>query len=146
MHKHHIVPKHMGGSDDPDNLITLSVKEHAIAHAKLYLKYGNEKDYLAYKGLRKQIGKDQIFIETSKIGGLNNKNKPKTKAHRANISESNKGQASHWQKGDIKKKKENLSKSMKKNTNSKNHNSPEYRKKQSEAMKIAWEKRKEREK
>jgi hypothetical protein len=35
---------------------------------------------------------------------------------------------------------------MKKNTNSKNHNSPEYRKKQSEAMKIAWKKRKERQK
>jgi hypothetical protein len=134
----------MGGSDDPSNLIVLSIKEHAIAHAKLYLKHGNHKDYLAYKGLRKQIGKEQIFIETSKIGGLNNKNKPKTKAHRSNISQSNKGQASHWQQGDIEKKKENLSKSMQNNTNSKNHKSPEYRKKQSEAMKIAWKKRKER--
>tara|TARA_B100002019_G_scaffold257594_1_gene241791 strand:- start:16516 stop:16926 length:411 start_codon:yes stop_codon:yes gene_type:complete len=136
----------MGGSDDPDNLVTLSVKEHAIAHARLYLKYGNEKDYLAYKGLRKQIGKEQIFIETSRIGGLNNKGKLKTKEHRAKISESNKGQSSHWQKGDIQKKKENSSKAMKNNTNSKNHSSPEYKKKQSEAMKIAWKNRKERQK
>ena len=136
----------MGGSDDPDNLITLSVKEHAIAHARLYLKYGNEKDYLAYKGLRKQIGKEQIFIETSRIGGLNNKGKLKTKEHRAKISESNKVQSSHWQKGDIQKKKENSSKAMKNNTNSTNHSSPEYKKKQSEAMKIAWKKRKERQK
>ena len=145
MHKHHIMPKHMGGSDNPDNLITLSVKEHAVAHAKLYLKHGNLKDYIAYKGLRKQMGKEEIFIETSKIGGLNNKGKPKTKEHRANISKSNKGQSSHWLQGDIQKKKENSSKAMKNNTNSKNHNSPEYRKKQSEAMKKAWKERKKRE-
>jgi len=145
MHKHHIMPKHMGGSDNPDNLITLSVKEHAIAHAKLYLKHGNLKDYIAYKGLRKQMGKEEIFIETSKIGGLNNKGKPKTKEHRVNISKSNKGQSSHWLQGDIQKKKENSSKAMKNNTNSKNHNSPEYRKKQSEAMKKAWKERKKRE-
>ena len=145
MHKHHIMPKHMGGSDNPDNLITLSVKEHAIAHAKLYLKHGNLKDYIAYKGLRKQMGKEEIFIETSKIGGLNNKGKPKTKEHRANISKSHKGQSSHWLQGDIQKKKENSSKAMKNNTNSKNHNSPEYQKKQSEAMKKAWKERKKRE-
>jgi len=27
-HKHHIIPKHMGGSDDPENLIELTIEEH----------------------------------------------------------------------------------------------------------------------
>ena len=40
MHKHHIIPKHSGGSDDAKNLIELSVEEHAEAHRLLYKKYG----------------------------------------------------------------------------------------------------------
>ena len=39
-HKHHIIPKHMGGTDDPSNLIELSVEEHAEAHKVLFEKYG----------------------------------------------------------------------------------------------------------
>lgn len=33
---HHIIPKHMGGSDDPNNLIELIVDKHAEAHLKLH--------------------------------------------------------------------------------------------------------------
>lgn len=32
---HHILPKSMGGSDDPDNLVWLTPKEHFIAHLLL---------------------------------------------------------------------------------------------------------------
>ena len=28
-HKHHIIPKHMGGNDDPSNLIELTVEEQS---------------------------------------------------------------------------------------------------------------------
>ena len=35
-HKHHILPKHMGGSDDPSNIIELTREEHAKEHLKLY--------------------------------------------------------------------------------------------------------------
>jgi hypothetical protein len=34
--KHHIIPKSLGGSDDKDNLVLLTAKEHYIAHALLY--------------------------------------------------------------------------------------------------------------
>jgi hypothetical protein len=59
-HKHHIIPKHMGGTDDPENLISLTPKEHENAHRELYEKYGKIEDYLAWKGLEGFIGKEEI--------------------------------------------------------------------------------------
>lgn len=60
-HKHHIIPKHMGGTDDPENLISLTPLEHAKAHRELYEKYGKMGDYLAWKGLEGFIGKEEII-------------------------------------------------------------------------------------
>ena len=54
-HIHHIVPRHMGGTDDPSNLIKLTVEEHAEAHKKLWEENGNVGDYIAYKALSGQI-------------------------------------------------------------------------------------------
>lgn len=36
---HHIVPKSLGGTDDPDNLVNLTVLEHVLAHKLLYYIY-----------------------------------------------------------------------------------------------------------
>lgn len=47
-HKHHIIPKHMGGSDDPSNLIELTVEEHSQAHLRLYEQHGKKEDLCAY--------------------------------------------------------------------------------------------------
>jgi len=58
-HKHHIVPKHAGGSDDPSNLVFLSVEEHAEAHRKLFEEYGRWQDELAWKTLSGIIGKEE---------------------------------------------------------------------------------------
>ena len=58
-HTHHIIPKHMGGSNDPDNLIKLTVEEHAEAHRKLYEQYGNKFDRIAFLVLSKQIGVEE---------------------------------------------------------------------------------------
>jgi hypothetical protein len=52
-HKHHIIPKHAGGSDDPSNLIELTPAEHAEAHRLLYEQYGRWQDEVAWKGLSK---------------------------------------------------------------------------------------------
>ena len=60
-HKHHIIPKHIGGTDDPSNIIELTVEEHAEAHRVLWEKYNRDQDWLAWKGLSKQIGKEEII-------------------------------------------------------------------------------------
>jgi hypothetical protein len=55
IHIHHIIPKHMGGTDEPDNLIELTIEEHAEAHRKLYEEHKNEYDRIAWLSLSGQI-------------------------------------------------------------------------------------------
>ena len=49
----------MGGDDSPENIVRLTVEEHAQAHLELYRKYGNKFDYIAYLVLSKQIGQEE---------------------------------------------------------------------------------------
>ncbi len=60
----------MGGTDDPSNLIELTVEEHAEAHRLLWEQHGNKKDYYAWKGLSSQIGKEEIRRELSRLGAI----------------------------------------------------------------------------
>ena len=61
LHKHHIIPRHAGGTDDPANLVYLTIEEHAEAHRLLYEEYGRWQDYYAWQGLSGQIGKEEII-------------------------------------------------------------------------------------
>ena len=54
-HWHHIIPKHVGGSDDPSNLVLLTVEEHAEEHRKLWENHGRWQDKIAWKTLSGQI-------------------------------------------------------------------------------------------
>ena len=45
----------MGGSDDPSNLIELTVEDHAAAHKILYEQHGCWQDRVAWQALTKQI-------------------------------------------------------------------------------------------
>jgi len=137
-HIHHIIPKHMGGTDDPNNLVKLSIEEHAEAHKKLYEQYGKKEDFIAWKGLSASINKEEILFEKSRLGGRKNI-KPKTEEHKRKIAESirNKPRKQHSKETKCK-----IAESMKGHSNSKNHSSKEYRKKQSEAMKLSWQRKK----
>lgn len=66
---HHIVPKHMGGSNDPSNLVQLTIEEHANAHRELWEKHGLKEDYLAWKALSGQLKIGEIMLEKCKLGG-----------------------------------------------------------------------------
>ena len=81
-HRHHIIPRHAGGTDDPSNIILLTVEEHAEAHKKLWEEHGRIEDKLAWKGLSGIIGKEEIVYY------VNEERKRK-------ISEANKGQISN---------------------------------------------------
>ena len=60
-HNHHIIPKHAGGTDHPDNLVRLTVPEHAEVHRKLYEEFGHWQDKIAWQGLSGHIGKEEII-------------------------------------------------------------------------------------
>ncbi len=92
-HIHHIIPKHMGGTNDPSNLIQLTVEEHAEAHKKLWEQYGYKQDYYAWKGLSGAIGKEEIIKGLISHPGKSNpfygcKHTPETKKK---MSEAKKG-------------------------------------------------------
>jgi len=76
LHKHHIIPKHAGGTDDESNLVYLTIEQHAEAHRLLYEQYGRKEDHLAWCGLAGLIGKDEMLKEkmllnSSRPGELN---------------------------------------------------------------------------
>lgn len=50
----------MGGGDEPENLILLTVEEHAEAHRKLFEEHGYWQDYVAWQGLAGLIPKEEI--------------------------------------------------------------------------------------
>lgn len=68
-HLHHIIPKHMGGTDNPSNLVKLTVGEHAEAHRKLYEKYGHWQDKLAWEGLIGMLSNEECIKRAISEGG-----------------------------------------------------------------------------
>ena len=87
-HEHHIIPKHMGGNDDPSNLVYLTIEEHAKAHKILWEKYGKLEDKVAYMGLLKMIDREQIIHSLVSA--------PKSEEHKRKISKAHKGKSKPW--------------------------------------------------
>lgn len=54
-HNHHFVPRHAGGSEDPSNIMRVSVAEHAALHYERWVVTGDELDRVAWKFLAGQI-------------------------------------------------------------------------------------------
>lgn len=73
-HKHHIMPRYRGGSDDPSNLVEVSVVQHAMWHFCNYQLWRDDRDKLAFLALSGKVGKEDIELEKSRIGAkLGNK-------------------------------------------------------------------------
>jgi hypothetical protein len=68
-HRHHIVPKHRGGTDDESNLTRpLTPAQHAMWHFCEWQLHGFHEDYLAWRGLAGFYGKEKIIEELMKEG------------------------------------------------------------------------------
>lgn len=95
----------MGGTDDPNNLLELTVAEHAEAHRMLFEKYGRWEDEIAWKALAGIIGHEEAVkavlcapkssehIVKLSVAAKGNKNANglKTEAHKLAIGKGNKG-------------------------------------------------------
>ena len=86
-HTHHIIPKHMGGTNDKSNLVELTVRQHALAHKKLYKKYGHWQDKLAYESLLKLKDRHEITKEIQRRTGLMSKGRKLSEQAKRNISQ-----------------------------------------------------------
>lgn len=62
LHKHHIKPKHMGGSDNEDNFTYLTQREHKIAHFLLWKIYKNVNDLRAMHMLGAELSTEKRRI------------------------------------------------------------------------------------
>ena len=75
-HIHHIVPKYLGGTDDPGNLVELTVEEHAEAHRLLFEQHGNWQDRIAWLALSGRIGQEEILRMKQGLGMKGKKHTP----------------------------------------------------------------------
>ncbi len=126
-HKHHIIPKHAGGTDDPSNIIKVNIALHSFLHKLLYEQYGKESDRLAWLGLSGIINKKDILkklsesieqrkIRSKRMKGVGNHffGKKHTNETRKKISANRKGKCSGSENGmfnktHTKQAKENIS-------------------------------------
>jgi hypothetical protein len=70
LHKHHVLPRHAGGTNDKSNLLLCSVSVHAYLHRIRYITHGDEYDRIAYLGLEKTIGKDEMVTRSQKENAM----------------------------------------------------------------------------
>lgn len=63
--KHHIIPQSMGGSDEPENIVLLTAREHFICHLLLSKIYGGSMIYAAWmmSNMSKYTSKDYAWLK-----------------------------------------------------------------------------------
>lgn len=66
-HKHHIIPRHAGGTNSKTNIVHLTPEEHAEAHRILFETYGRWQDYIAWQGLSGRMTNEEINREKSSL-------------------------------------------------------------------------------
>lgn len=91
-HKHHIIPRHAGGTDDESNLIELTINEHAEAHKILYETYGRWQDrvaWLSLSGIMKDEERIYEILKNSNPGGYKHTEEAKQKLSLMRLGEKN---------------------------------------------------------
>ena len=91
-HIHHIIPKHMGGTDDPSNLVEVTIEEHAKIHRNLYEQHGRWQDYYAWQGLAGIIPKAKLIREIQRVANTGKfmSEETREKIRQANIGKKHK--------------------------------------------------------
>ena len=98
--RHHIVPKSMGGGDNPENIVRLTAREHYLVHWMLFKIYKNKQTLFAW--YRMTHSRDGIERYTSRTFEYAKKYKAKqmsemftgielTKEHTEKLSQAKKG-------------------------------------------------------
>jgi hypothetical protein len=72
LHKHHVLPKRLGGGDE---IVLLTIPEHAEAHRILWERHGQWQDYVAWKALSGQITNIEASRKAMSEGGKCHKGK-----------------------------------------------------------------------
>lgn len=84
-HLHHVIPRHAGGTDDPTNLVRLTIEEHAEAHKILFDQHGRWQDELAWRTLSGQISGSEARIEAVRRALTGKKQTKQHLAKRSNL-------------------------------------------------------------
>ena len=69
-HKHHVIPRHRGGTDHPSNLVKVNIPLHAFLHKQLWLEDGHMEDYIAWQCLSGQITTAEANIMATKNANI----------------------------------------------------------------------------
>lgn len=88
-HRHHIIPRHAGGTDNADNIVELTIPQHAEAHQRLYEQHGRLGDKLAWlclSGRSKDSEAESIRIQLATVGFQIFLKSPESELWRKNIS------------------------------------------------------------
>lgn len=68
-HTHHLLPRHMGGTDEESNLVHgLSITRHAMFHFANWQLWGRQHDRIAWRGLAGLITPEQASLEAMRLG------------------------------------------------------------------------------
>jgi hypothetical protein len=68
-HKHHLIPKYLGGSDEPHNLVEVTPTQHAMFHYCNWQLWGNDEDKIAWKALAGYSSKEQVIEQVLSLAG-----------------------------------------------------------------------------
>lgn len=77
-HIHHIIPKHewkkrygsLKGVNNSSNVELLTTEEHATIHYERWVILGFPEDYIAWRALSGQIGREQAIIEAGRAASI----------------------------------------------------------------------------